>query len=361
MQIPNINLYGNLPPNLDLDALKTGQRVEVEIINKKGNLEGLISLGGKLINAKLEANIQTGDRFLALVKEINENGVVLSKENISAAKIKNLTAEEVTILFNRGTGFDREIVQYLTKFANLKSTSLKLFLNPENSGIMRLAKLFSGLIPEWQNISGANSSLFNYFKSLGLDHERFIYDLFKKTSNSVNDNSTSVKMELMRLLSEDGGSLSGENRLSLKNIIEEITGQQLWYQTGANRNACCLLHFPLQENGSIYNAELAIEGSRKGGKLDSEHCHIALNVETPQLGNVGVDLLICENSIRISLLNNDIIELEPLVEVLKDDTAEYFESLGFKLESISLKTFEDEPQFVKFISGKQFGGVDITG
>ena len=86
MQIGNINLSGQLNQEIDLTRLKIGQRLPIAVIALGDNQEGLISLGGKLIKAKLEAQVQTGERFWAAVKENDEKGIVLSKENFITGK-----------------------------------------------------------------------------------------------------------------------------------------------------------------------------------------------------------------------------------------------------------------------------------
>ncbi len=360
MQITNVNLQGNLLQDFDLSLFKVGQRFEVEIINNNSQ-EGLISLGGRIIGAKLEAQVQNGDKFWAVVKDIDKNGIVLSKENTPAAKIDYLSPEEELVLTNRGFGFDSKIAEYLVKFNNLADVSKLPILTSENSELSDLVIFLKTIIPSLPKIDQSGNSILQYFHELGLNYENLILKLSKNNKEQLKFDPPSVKMELLKLLSEDGKSMSRENIQLLTNFLEEITGQQLWLQTGTNNNAYFLMNFPLQDNGVYYNARIAVESQRKGTKIDLNHCHFALQVDTPNLGKIGADLLIYENSISISILYDNIEEIKPILEELKNETTESFSVLGLKLQNISLKSFEDNQQFIKFITGKQLGGVDVKG
>jgi len=51
-----------------------------------------------------------------------------------------------------------------------------------------------------------------------------------------------------------------------------------------------LAEIPIRQGQEVKSIKLAIQGSRKNGKLDPNHCRIALQTETPNLGLIGIDL-----------------------------------------------------------------------
>lgn len=361
MQISNINLPSKMLPDINLTSLQIGQRVLVEVKSIGHNQEGLIFLNGKPLSAKLEAQFQTGERFWATVKEANQNGIVLIRENLNNWKINNLSKEQVFTLITRGLSLEPEISDYLAKFINNNSCLLS-FITCKNPLLSKLiSKLWRNIL-KWSQISSLRiDSIEKYYKILGLNYERMIYESYKQKQGIPKSTLMSVKSLLLEIISNYRNSLLGEDKAIIKQMLEEITGQQLWIQTGAENNAYCLMRFPLQDSGIIYNCILAIESSRKGEKIDINHCHLALKVETENIGTVGADLIIHEDTINVCILNDNVSNLAPIIEELYNNLEESFTLLGLILQKFSLKKFEDYPQFSEFIRGKHMSGVDIKG
>jgi len=67
-----------------------------------------------------------------------------------------------------------------------------------------------------------------------------------------------------------------------------------------------------------------------------------------------------EQRLQICLLNND-TDLHPLLETIYESTKERFTNLGLILDNITIKTFEENPQFANFIAGQFVSGVDFEG
>lgn len=347
---------------VELSRLQVGQRLQVEIVSNDSNQEGIISLNGKLIKAKLEAQVQTGDQFWAAVKAADENGIVLSRESLNQARLNNFSAEQLIILFNRGFAPDKEVSDTLAKFIRNETSALLSFLAVKNPQLKNLIAKLWMIIPKWSEMSGVSpGQLKQYYHLLGLDHEKLLYQHYKVNPGKPKPDFESIKALLLKMIEDNSDSYSSEEKNTINKFLEEITGQQLWLNTGAKRNAYCLMHFPLQDNGVLYNGKLAIESSRKGRRMDKEHCHLALQVETPHLGLVGADLIIHEKGIQICILHDNTAELSLLLQKLGADTENGFASLGYKLLRVSSKTFEEYPQFSRFISGKYSSGVDLKG
>lgn len=360
----------NLPPSLlqpvDPIQLKVGQRLLVEVVSQDHKQEGLISVGGKLIRAKLEAQVQTGERFWAVVKEADEQGIILSRVSLNKAKINNLRNEELLFLIKRGLALDPEIYDYLKRFIDPSNitftTELLAILRGKNNYLQKLATVIWNSIPRWSQLSGSNfSPLLIYYQMLGIDYEYLIYEDYRNEQDNQGARSWPLKYYLLQILSKHFESLNTAEKACLNEILSEITGQQLWLQTGTGDSAYCLLHFPLFDKGELYQARLAIESSRYGRRIDTKHCHLALQVETPHIGLVGADLVLYDNKLSICILHDHIEEIFPLIQKMEAEIQKGFATLGFSLQQISGKTFVECPQFAKFISGIQLSGVDIKG
>jgi len=371
MQINNLNLPLKSFSEGDSTQLKPGQRLMVEIISNQ-NQEGWVSLNGRIVKAKIEAQVAAGDKLWTSVKTVDREGIVLSREGLAPDLIGKLSPEEVITLLTRGFQVEPNISEYLSKFIHMNSTLLSLLADKTNE-FGGFLLLLQKIIPHWplQARPGgpngpANNFLLTFFKSLGLEYEKSIYDSYKLNNSKNTLDHPTVKMELLKLLANDGllpdgTRLSNEQKQSLGLFLQEITGQQLWVQTGINDNAYFLLHFPLQDGERYYYVKMALESPHRGDKIDVSRSHIALRVEMPHLGTIGVDLLRYDESLSVCILHDDVEGLRPLIEELKEQTESNFRLLGLNLQRITLESFEDNPQFEKFLSGKPLGGVDLKG
>lgn len=359
--INSINIPGIIGP-VELAQLQVGQRLPVEIIRTDGAQEGLISLGGTLIKAKLEAQVQKGDRFWAAVREAGENGLILARESLSGNSA-SLSSRQVLILLNRGLGFDLEIAMFLESFTGSINAGLASVLSNKNPYLNKLIQSLWEHIPEWSELSARNYSLIGkYYSHLGLEYERLIYELAKSQyqKEKITEGQT-AKEQVLVLLKEGTGSLSRRDRDCLENFLAEIAGQQLWIQKGVRNNIYFLMHIPLKDQAYLSNCRIAVESSRKGSKMDMNHCHFALQVDTENLGTVGADVRLYENKVYLCILNNDTELVASLIDIAQDGVKNTFAEMGLILQDIAVKKFTDFPQYEKFISGDYVGGVDLKG
>jgi hypothetical protein len=363
MQINNLHFLNRIS-EADLARLRVGQHLEVEVISHEANQDGVIALGGKIMRAKIEAQVQTGERFWAAVKEANEDGIVLSRDFLNNAKLDGLSKEQVIVLVNRGFNFDPLLSETLTKFAKNKETSwFRSLASSENADIRNLLSSLIKIFPHWSKLNQANySPLIDYFSHLGLENERMIYDKYRLSPNEGElSESDNVKLNLLKLLEEQAHTLSKEDKSSLHQLLDEITGQQLWIQSGVRKNAYCLLHLPLYENGELFPCHIAMESARKGTKMDATHSRIALQVETPHLGLVGADLMLFDDKMNVCFLHDDVEYMGALIEELYEEAFANFHLMGLTIERFSVRSFAQVPSFFEFLTGKHMGGVDIEG
>lgn len=470
MIVNNIQSIGKITSVKDFFQTLTGQLFQVEIISKGDNNEGLISLGGNKFQALLEPQFQAGEKFQAFVKEVTEQGIILSRihpentptslmerpsmsqitrvlitgfglsqedaafvakyiagndqnegtgslfmqgkglnpdtktpeselyllpgkntwtlqkgvpdstremdsivkqfsilssqnKDVEAEQILRLTVGQLNTLLNRGISLNQEIAALMTKYINEPNASkLKTLLTNTTAEINPLAALLRNIVPDWSKLNGKQfEAILIYLKRLGLEYESQIpYQLKTMDCDDVPDTvDNSVKSLLLKMVTAD--SLQRDNQKAVTNLLEEITGQQLWIQSGNNDTAYFLLHLPLQDNGNVYECRVAVESSRKGLKADVTHCHLALQVETENLNLIGADLNLYDNELSLCLLSDGQNDLESLVAGLSDQIKQNFADIGINLEKISFKSYDESAQFSKFISGQNILGVDIRG
>ena len=357
MQINSNPILTTLMSNYDLLNIREGHRYLIEIVNVGQNNEGVIIINGTRINVKFETNVQIGEKFW-VTGSIEDNKIVLKRELGEISKPEIDTKQN--LLLNRGSSANADIAKYITDFTN-KSTIINSLLNSRNSQLGSLISFLWSIIPKWSEVKKSKENfLYNYYKRLGVELEKTVYEYLFQSKSQNGFTSDSVKFQLLYLLAQKQNTLGQNEKDMLVKLLHEITGQQLWIQPGNKENIYMLLHFPLQDNGILYNCKIAIEGKRKGRKISVDFFHIALQVETENLGVVGVDLLIYRDSINVKLLNDKLIDgFKTNIDELQSQIDDIFTNLGYNLKNFSIDSFSNYSQFEKFISGNSMLGVDL--
>ena len=148
----------------------------------------------------------------------------------------------------------------------------------------------------------------------------------------------------------------------VENLLDKVTGQQMWIRAGGLDNAFILLYLPfLNQKEEPVPARIAIESARKGSKMDEHHCIIAVQVETQGLGEVGVDALFDNDTLTFRVLTHDLDFMPQLIEEIYPETKDKFAKLGFALRSIETGSLTDNIEFQNFLKGKRRSGVDVRG
>ncbi|UWG95624.1 hypothetical protein LPY66_11925 [Dehalobacter sp. DCM] len=459
MIVNNIQSVNKIMPVKDFFQAMSGQLFQVEIISKEENNEGMITLGKNQFLAQLEPQFQKGDKFLVLVKEVTEEGIILSrvhpeniptqpgerlteghvshmlskgfglseedslflakylcgkyqdegpvefkrqqpeiqlqpgkqawtlqkgipvenpeqnlfnryslfnqKHDIATEQSLRLTAGQLNTILNRGIPINQETTTLLAKYVNdYHGSELKTILTNTTAEIKPLISFLLKAIPEWSTLNGKQfEAILTYLKKLGLEHEsQLVYQMKAADSHQGSEPkemSPSVKSMLLSLLTD--GSLGGDNAKAAANLLDNITGQQLWIQSGQNDAAYFLLQLPLRDNDSVRYCHVAVESSRKGLKADASHCHIALQVETENLNVIGADINLYNSHLSICLISDGEVDLASLIDGFSENIKQNFSDIGLSIDKIICKTYEECPQFTSFISGQNRVGVDIRG
>ncbi|MFZ3373009.1 MAG: hypothetical protein WA131_08325, partial [Desulfitobacteriaceae bacterium] len=311
MQVNGFNPSGLLNQNLSR-KLELGQRLFVEVISKKPSGEGIILLEGQEIPALMEISAEAGDKLWVKIRESNEQGLLLVRElQPDSLKTSSSSGEKPqTSLLERGLLANATIVKVLDNFNNpkqefvllLQNLSLESFSGLTNQQREMIAQVLQA-IPQWANVSGENgvATILQLLKAFGIDYEARLKQILKtkgeNQAKGFQELLSTLKPLILQILQDPKSLLSTLHLKDFEGILDHLTGQQLWLRTGDQENAFVLLHFPFQDNGSTLLAKVAIESTRKGNKMAIDHCHLALQLETPVLGEVGVDLWFFEDNL----------------------------------------------------------------
>jgi hypothetical protein len=147
----------------------------------------------------------------------------------------------------------------------------------------------------------------------------------------------------------------------LTQMLDHITSQQLWLQSGAAENAFFLLCLPLRNQGEMNEVRIAAEAKRKGTKLDVQHCRLAFLTSTEYLGEIGIDAWLGSEGIDVKILSADPEELTGLLDEAWPDARHRITNQGWPVKSMAVSRLESDSEFMRFIQGNKRSGVDLQG
>ncbi|ADY56389.1 hypothetical protein Sgly_2098 [Syntrophobotulus glycolicus DSM 8271] len=327
--------------------LEVGQKVVIDIIKMQSNGEAEIRIGGQKIAANVEAKVRTGDSFPAVVREISDEGAVLVR----------ITQDKAVL--NRGIPLNDEVKSLIENFREIENKTTAAVLPADDLG--KVSELTNAIItnlseaiPQWKDIDAG--SILQFFRMLGLEHEN---KLAEKLLNKQEHSEPELKGKIMDYLFGHRTIPPGE-KAALENLLSQITGQQIWLQSGSEENAFLLMNIPCRENGEIYEARVAVEGQRKGNKIDHKHMRIGLMIDTEALGPVGADIVVYDRSLELCILHDDPELIKGLVAGLFSESMLGFSKIGIELKSIKVKNLTPNEKFGKFLIGES-SGVDLFG
>ncbi len=225
------------------------------------------------------------------------------------------------------------------------------------------------MIPQWSTLrdnqtkDGGAEILLKLLKALGLDFESRLANLKlaeKQGDSELNQLKDTVKAQLMELIHSSSGAAGKEGKggEKLEPLLNYLTGQQLWLQSGSREPAYILLHLPVRHQDSVYEARIAVESGRKGAKIDIDHCRIALMLDTPNLGEIGVDAWFFEKTLSIKILSSYPTNISEWLTEMKEEIGGRFNQIGFRLGEIKVEDLTEKVPLEEFITGKRRSGVD---
>jgi len=342
----------------------TGERVLVEVVQKTGEKEGIIRVKGQDVFALLDTSIEAGEKFWAKVGDLKEGTLLLTREPLMEKQADiRVVPQQFQQLAERGLPINQEIMTLLKTFSTA-DTGIAGSLLGNMQGTMTdefLVNLRKS-IPEWDGLSEENGAekLVECLRKLGLNYEQRIQQMLKldAPAREIEKNSLreTFKFALLEAIqNQDGQDSDGP----LAKLLQKITGQQLWFKTGAQDSAFMLLQLPLLNQGQPMPVQIAIESARKGPKMDEQHCRVALQIETRQLGDIGIDAFFDQDSLAIRVLSRDLPNMSQLLEAVMPATRAEFSKLGFNIAKVETGDLDQNIEFQNFLRGIRRSGVDV--
>ncbi|MCO1600419.1 hypothetical protein [Desulfosporosinus nitroreducens] len=369
MEVSNISAAPSSISASLLNKFQLGERLLVEVVQKLNDGEGTVRVKGQNMHALLETSTQAGEKFWVKVGSLNEGGLLLIREPI-LGKLKDFSSapQQLQQIIERGLPNNQEIIALIKSF---QTSNIGLFRSLFGcmQGTSITDELLTNLkkaIPQWNSFSEDNGmeELLSSLKKLGLNYEQRIQQMMKLDypargieKQMLQETFKGMLLKIIRgQTSEDMSDSDGP----LLQLLQKITGQQLWFKTGTMDSAYMMLHIPLLNKEQFVPVQIAIESARKGLKMDEQHCRIAILVETQELGEIGIDAFFNENSFTCRVLSNDLQFLPALLEAVVPETRERFAKLGFHIERVEMGELDQNLEFKHFLQGSRRTGVDIS-
>jgi hypothetical protein len=350
-----------------LNQWHLGERLLVEIVQKTSEGEGTIRVKGQDLSALLESSTKVGEMFWVKVGNLSEGSLLLIREPLMGKQGDiHLAPQQFEQLAERGLPINQEIITLLKTFPTTNTGILgALLTNLQGTPLDGFLMNFRKSIPKWEGLSEETGAeeLVKCLRKLGLNYEQRIQQMLKLDSPAKEVEKNSLKDTFKFALIEAIQKQEGEDLYSpdgpLAHLLQKLTGQQLWFKTGALDNAYLLLHLPLLNQEQLVPVQIAIESARKGGKMDEQHCRVGIQMETQQLGQVGIDAFFDVDSLTFRVLTRDLQFLPQLIEEVLPETRTQFAKLGFNLTKIETGDLAQAIEFQNFLQGSRRSGVDI--
>ena len=351
------------------DQWHLGERVLVEVVQKTGEGEGTIRVKGQDVFALLETSTELGEKFWVKVGDMKEGSLLLIREPLMGKQGDiHVVPQQFQQLTERGLPINQDIITLLKTFPSANTdTGLFSTLLETIQGTMtdKFIVNLRKTIPVWDELSEENGAekLVNCLRKLGLNYEQRIQQMLKLDSPAKEVEKNSLKDTFKFKLLEAIQNQEGQNLYDpdgpLAHLLQKITGQQLWFKTGALDNAFMLLHLPLLNQGQLVPVQVAIESARKGTKMDEQHCRVAIQIETQQLGDIGIDAFFDQDSLTFRVLTRNLPFLTQLLEEVMPETRAEFSKLGFNLTKVETGDLDQNIEFQNFLRGIRRSGVDV--
>ena len=230
------------------------------------------------------------------------------------------------------------------------------------TGQERLSAFIEQNIPHWSSLSKDGfMQLFFLLRSLGLDYERRLRNFHnlegEERPQLQRDLGKTLKGILLSLLGETEGK-TGEKGI-FQSLLERLTSQQLLLQGGTGDTSFFVLELPVRGDGEIFNHTLAVKASKRGNKIDMEHCRLALHTQTKALGELGLEGWLYEGNLNLQAFCENTHLIESLVKDSFEEIHNVFQEMNINLRPIQVNSWDDGEDFRSFIEGEFREGVDI--
>ncbi|WP_088186272.1 hypothetical protein [Desulfosporosinus sp. FKA] len=353
--------------SMEKQKLKVGQpgeRILVEVLQKDEENYGIIRVKGQALRAILETSAEVGDKFWVNVGD-EEDGVclLLREPYLENPQDIPVNSQEFMELTERGMPLRQDLVNLIRNFTTFNS-GVPLLDNLQGLFSQEFLDIIKKSFPKWETLIENNGAekIIDCLRKLGIDYEQRFWQMLKLDPRAREQEKEQLKNTLKYALLKEINDQTEEDHSekSLTDLLDAITGQQLWLKTGTLNNGYVLLHLPLMNQERCIPVKIGIESARKGTKMDENHCRIAIQMETETLGLIGVDAYFSQDSLTLDILSSD-PELPELVAEVLPETKAQFTKLGFLLSKVDIEDLEHNSEFKDFLLGHRRHGVDVAG
>lgn len=341
-----------------------GERLLVEVVQKTSEGEGTIRVKGQDLSALLGPSTTVGEKFWVKVGNLSEGSLLLIREPLIEKQGDiHVAPQQFDQLTERGLPVNQEIIALLKTFPTTNTGILGTLLTSlQGTQLDGLIMNLKKSCPEWEGLSEETGAekLVECLRKLGLNYEQRIQLMMKLDPQAKETEKNSLKDTFkFALLEALQNQESQDPEGIVRNLLQKFTGQQLWFKTGALDNAYLLLHLPLLSKDQLVPVQIAVESARKGGRMDEQHCRVGIQLETQQLGKVGIDAFFYDDSLNLRVLTRNLQFLPQLLEVVLPETRTQFAKLGFNLTQLETGDLDQAIEFQKFLEGSRRSGVDL--
>lgn len=260
-------------------------------------------------------------------------------------------------------GMLRQLLTEISSSANQTVTTVQLkevlesLVAPKQGQVMA-TELHS---TDLTNGSAVSAHLKDMAKLLGLQFEHVLANAHRLDSAALNEEVTTLKPLLFKLLQEQQPATVKE---LVDQIVNRITAQQIMSQeNGPLQNL--LLTLPLQLGK--FETDLTMQWSgrkRKDGSMDPNYCRILFYLDLEQLQETVIDMQVQNRVVQIVVFNEQSERIEPVAAPFIGLLRKNLEEKDYKLtgvlfeNTIKKQSIESQKQLMfKMVSS--YSGVDI--
>ena len=213
----------------------------------------------------------------------------------------------------------------------------------------------------WGNSPEVTTQLKDIVKLLGLQFEHVLANAHRLPSAELNEELTTLKPLLFKLLQEQQPATVKE---LADQMVNRITAQQIMSQeNGPLQNL--LLTLPLQLGN--FETDLTLQWSgrkRKDGSMDPNYCRILFYLELEQLQETMIDMQVQNRVIQIVVFNEQSERIEraatPFIGLLRKNLEEKdYKLTGVLFENTIKKQSVENQKQLMFKTVSSYSGVDI--
>ncbi|MBU7592099.1 hypothetical protein [Metabacillus halosaccharovorans] len=364
-------------------TLTNNQVVQGQVLKLFPDQKALIQIGQSKLVAQLEASLNSLDRYWFRVKGSEQQGLQLK----IIRQVNHLTnqsvAKDLLTMFQQKTSKENILLtgelakdnipftkeQLLDAIEILKKTpkrDVSAFVDAAKFAIKQeyplTENVIKSLMQTQSNVSLANQ-IGTLFHSLqGLDQpssivrqlQQSLLNLIQKSDDllsvkqfelggenrlTIKDISNEIQAlrEMLLVVSKEGEGLA-KVKVQIDSLIQRLNGQTL-LQQDLGPTTQMITQVPLFP---LSNSDLTIQwhGKKQGnGKIDPSFCRILFYLQLPTLKEMMVDVQIQNRVITINITNN-FENIKPIISNHSEGLKELLNEMDYKLSAIHVKSFD---------------------